>query len=566
TVRNAGTHAAGVVISDKPLTEYLPLHRPTSQAEDTPIKTVTQFEMGILSSLGMLKVDFLGLITLSVMAKACDLINKRHGKEYNLQNIPLDDPKAFALLGAGNTAGLFQVEGSGMTRFIVQMKPETVEHVIAMVALFRPGPMAFIPDYIARMHGEAEVEYRHPALKPIFDSTYGIPVYQEQLMRAAIELAGYTPSDADELRSAISKKKAKEIEKHRAKFINGATAKGMDKEIAAAIYSDWEEFARYGFNKAHAADYGILAVETAFLKAHYPAEYMTALLSASKNDTAKVAFYVADARAMGVPVLPLDVNASGWDFEIQDRPEVPAIRFGLGAVKNVGEGAVRLIVEARNEGGAFKDLNDFSSRVDLRAVGKRPLECLIKVGAMDSLGKRAALLAGLDRIVAVSSAHFRAASAGQISMFGASTGVVESIQLPEVKDVERREQLNWERELVGMYVSDHPLTPYQKTLAQLVSYFSGQLGEASHEEKVRVAGVVESIRPFVTKAGKPMGFVTLEDIQGNLELVLFPKTWERLQNTISVGEIVLAEGKVDATNTPPKILVDNIRKDITMTV
>jgi DNA polymerase-3 subunit alpha len=993
TVRNAGTHAAGVVISDKPLTEYLPLHRPTSQAEDTPIKTVTQFEMGILSALGMLKVDFLGLITLSVMAKACDLINKRHGVEYNLNNIPLDDPKAFELLGAGNTAGLFQTEGSGMTRWIVQMKPQTVEHVIAMVALFRPGPMAFIPDYIARMHGEAEIEYRHPALKPIFDSTYGIPVYQEQLMRAAIELAGYTPSESDELRSAISKKKAKEIEKHREKFVKGATAKGMDKEIAAAIYSDWEEFARYGFNRclpgdaevvdastgrlvkvedlyrgqarisetvscdtdslklrngrvtavmdngvkpvfrlttalgrtieatgshpfftyngwrqldelqpddfigvprvipvegqnewpdhelialghllaegnmchphsvyfynqdkgqvddfvraansfenvnctiathkstysiyaaradkrfepgifawagklgmlgknartkeipaevfelknhqiglmisrmwegdgnidpshrnlyyatasftmarqlqhlllrfgiisrlrtvvfpykegrvgyqvyitghenitafaenigcyfvsqkrkdaldqitsheipvkvgskdiipanaikefvraakdqsgltwpqlteatgiaprefsptnsagkigfrrdtlqrlgayfddpnikryaesdlywdriasieyagekqtydleiaethnfiandilvhnSHAADYGVIAVETAFLKAHYPAEYMTALLSASKNDTAKVAYYVADARSMGVPVLPLDVNASGWDFEIQDREEGPAIRFGLGAVKNVGEGAVRLIVDARNEGGAFKDLNDFAARVDLRSVGKRPLECLIKVGAMDSFGKRAALLAGIDRFVAVSSSHFRAASAGQISMFGANTGVVESIQLPDVKDVDRREQLNWERELVGMYVSDHPLTPYQKTLAQLVSYFSGQLGEASHEEKVRVAGVVESIRPFVTKAGKPMGFVAIEDIQGSIELVLFPKTWERLQGTIAVGEIVLVEGKVDATNTPPKILVDNIRKDISMTV
>ena len=313
--------------------------------------------MGILSSLGMLKVDFLGLITLTVMAKACDLINKRHGKEFNLNNIPLDDPQAYALIGAGNTAGLFQLEGGGMTRYIVQMKPKTVEHVIAMVALYRPGPMQFIPDYIARMHGEAAVEYRHESLRPIYESTYGIPIYQEQLMRAAIELGGYTPSESDELRSAISKKKADKIEKHRAKFIAGATAKGLEQPIAEAIYKDWEEFARYGFNHSHAADYGVIAVETAYLKAHYPAEYLTALLSASKSQTDKVAYYVADARSMGVPVLPPDVNASGWDFEIEDRDR-PAIRFGLGAIKNVGEAAVNLISDARKKDGAFKDLND----------------------------------------------------------------------------------------------------------------------------------------------------------------------------------------------------------------
>ncbi|OQY81587.1 MAG: DNA polymerase III subunit alpha [Anaerolineae bacterium UTCFX3] len=566
TVRNAGTHAAGVVISDKPLTEYLPLHRPTSNSEETPIKTVTQFEMGILSSLGMLKVDFLGLITLTVMAKACDLINKRHGKEFNLRNIPLDDPKSFELMGAGNTAGLFQVEGGGMTRYMVQMKPQTVEHVIAMVALYRPGPMAFIPDYIARMHGEAEVEYRHEALRPIYESTYGIPVYQEQLMRAAVELGGYTPSESDELRSAISKKKADKIAMHRAKFVKGALEKGMEKSIAEAIYHDWEEFARYGFNRSHAADYGVIAVETAYLKAHYPVEYMTALLSASKSQTEKVAYYVADARSMGVPVLAPDVNASGWDFEIEDRAEGPAIRFGLGAVKNVGEAAVNWLAEARKKDGAFKDLNDLAARVDLRAVGKRSLEFLIKVGALDAFGNRAALIAGMERLIAVSSAHFRAADAGQMSLFGADSGAVEQIRLPDVKDVDRRDALNWERELIGMYISDHPLTPYQKTLAQLVSYFSAQLGEASHEERVRVAGSVESIRPYTTKSGKPMGFVAIEDIQGVIELVLFPKTWERFQSTLTQGKIVLVEGKVDATNTPPKILVDNIRTEFSMTV
>ncbi len=562
TVRNAGTHAAGVVISDKPLVEYLPLHRPTSGSEETPIKTVTQFEMGILDSLGMLKVDFLGLITLTVMAKACEMIEKRHGVRYDLTNIPLDDPKAFELLGSGQTAGVFQVEGGGMTRWLVQMKPKTLDNIIAMVALYRPGPMSFIPDYIARMHGEAEVEYRHPKLEPIFKDTYGIPVYQEQLMRAAVELAGYTPSESDELRKAISKKKKEDIEKHRAKFVSGAVKNGIDKETAEAIYSDWEEFARYGFNKSHAADYGVIAVETAFLKAHYPAEFMAATLTASAGQTEKIALYVADARSMGVPVLPPEINASGWDFEIEDIDGKPHIRFGFSAVKNVGQGAVEIIVEERKKNGKFKDLNDFARRVDLRAVGKRALECLIKVGALDAFGSRPALLAALDRIISISNNHFRAAAAGQLSLFGEVTGVVEEITLPEVNNIDRREMLGWERELIGLYISDHPLTPYQETFRQVVSYFSAQLSEAQHEEKVRVAGLVTSVRPYTTKTNKPMGFVTLEDIQGNIELVLFPRTWEKTRELLTVGQIVIVEGKVDANSQPPKILVDSVRTEI----
>jgi DNA polymerase III subunit alpha len=562
TVRNAGTHAAGVVISDKPILEYLPLHRPTSNSDDTPIKTVTQFEMGILDSLGMLKVDFLGLITLSIMAKACDMIEKRHGIKFDLNNIPLDDPKAFELMGSGQTAGVFQLEGGGMTRWIVQMKPKTLDNIIAMVALYRPGPMAFIPDYIARMHGEAEVEYRHPKLEPIFKDTYGIPVYQEQLMRAAVEIAGYTPSESDELRKAISKKKKEEIEKHRKKFVDGAVRNGMDTETAEAIYSDWEEFARYGFNKSHAADYGVISVETAYLKAHYTAEFMTALLSANAGKTEQVALYVAESRSMGVPVLAPEINASFWDFSIEDVDGKPNIRFGLGAIKNAGQAAVELIIQEREANGKFADLNDFARRVDLRAVGKRALECLIKVGSMDCFGNRAALLASLDRLVAISSNHFRAAEAGQMSLFGGTTGVTESITLPDVTNVDRREMLNWERELIGLYISDHPLTPYQQTFAQIVSYFSGQLPEAQHEEKVRVAGLVTAVRPYTTKTGKPMGFISIEDVQGNIELVLFPRTWAQYREQMTVGQIIIVEGKADTNSTPPKILVDSIRTEI----
>ncbi len=598
TIRNAGTHAAGVVISDNPIIDYLPLHRPTSNSEETPIKSVTQFEMGILDSLGMLKVDFLGLITLTVMARACDLIEKRHGAKFDLSNIPLDDPQSFELMGNGQTAGLFQVEGGGMTRWIVQMKPKNLDNIIAMVALYRPGPMQFIPDYIARMHGEAEVTYRDPALMPIFQDTFGIPVYQEQLMRAAVEIAGYTPTESDELRKAISKKNKKDIDKHRVKFVKGAVKKGMAQGTADAIYTDWEEFARYGFNKSHAADYGVIAVQTAYLKAHYPAEYMAALLSASAGVTEKVALYVADARAMGVPVLAPDINASGWDFEIEDIDEKlialggvpreaspwdpaeesapqgygglskknnkPNIRFGLGAIKNVSAGAVETILAARKQH-AFTDLNDFARRADLRAVGKRSLECLIKVGALDQFGARASMLAWLDRVVAISTNHFRAADAGQMSLFGTSTGVVEEIHLPEVKDVEKREMLNWERELIGLYISDHPLNEYQASLAQIVSYFSGQLAEAAHEEKVRVAGLVTAVRPYTTKTGRAMGFVSAEDIQGNLELVLFPRTWDKYREQMTVGQIIIVEGKVDQSNPPSKILVDVIKTEIKVT-
>jgi DNA polymerase-3 subunit alpha len=502
------------------------------------------------------------LITLTVMQRACAMIERRHGVKLHLNNIPLDDPKAFELLGNGHTAGVFQVEGGGMTRYLVQMKPTKLDHIIAMVALYRPGPMSFIPEYIDRMHGKAAVEYRDPAMAPIFDSTYGIPVYQEQLMRAAVELAGYTPSESDELRSAISKKKKHEIEKHRRKFVQGAIKQGMNKDTAAGIFADWEEFARYGFNKSHAADYGLIAVQTAYLKANYPAEYMAALLSASAGQTEKVALYAADARTLGVQVQPPDLNASSWDFEIAEVEGKPTIRFGLGAIKNLGHAALEKVLEERRANGAFKDLNDFARRVDLRAVGKRGLECLIKVGALDAFGNRFALLASLERTVAMSANHFRAVESGQMSLFGESTGVEEAVTLPPVGNPDTREMLNWEKELMGLYISDHPLTPHQQTLTQIVSHFSGQLAETEHEEQVRMAGLVTTVRPYVTKAGKPMGFATIEDIQGSVELVLFPRVWDRTRALLTEDQIIIVDGKVDASNTPPKILVNTVRTDI----
>lgn len=560
-VRNAGTHAAGVIISDKPLIEYAPLHRPTSASEENPIKTLVQFEMSVVEALGLLKVDFLGLATLTFMSRACQMIKQRHDQDLNLYSIPLDDADTYRFIGEGHTAGLFQLEGTGMTRYITQMKPKNLANIIAMVALFRPGPMEFIPSYIKRMHGEEPVTYQHPKLESIFKETYGIPIYQEQLMFAASSLAGYTPSEADELRKAISKKNAEALERQRKKFVKGAKENGIDEEKARGIFADWENFARYGFNKSHAADYGILAVETAYLKCHYTVEYMTALLSVTKNNTDNVAAYVADCRSMGIDVLPPDLNASGWDFSIEDREgKKPAIRFGLGAIKNVGQAPIDLIIEGRKQE-KFKNLNDFAERVDLGKVGKRSLECLIKVGALDSLGTRRALLEALDRIVSVSASHFRAAQCGQMTFFGTLEGVEGSIHLETTLGTDLHEQLEWEKELMGLYVSDHPLSPYQNVLQQRITHTSLQLAEAKDREKVVVAGLVTRFRNIRTKKGDPMGFATLEDLQGSIELVLFPRTWEQFNQLIKMDMVISAEGRVDTKMGEPKVLVDRLQEE-----
>ena len=398
TVRSAGTHAAGVIISDKPITDYVPLHRPTNQDDNLPIKTVAQYEMSIIDHLGLLKVDFLGLVTLTIMNKCCEFIKERHGKSYDLDSIPTNDPAVLEYIGQGHTSGVFQLEGTGMTRYIKEMQPTDLSHVIAMIALFRPGPMEFIPDYIDRMHGLKPITYRHERMEKIFKDTFGIPVYQEQIMQAAMELAGYSPSDSDDLRSAIAKKKEQKVEKHRKQFIKGAQEQGISKKIAEEIFVDWENFARYGFNKSHAADYGVIAMKTGYLKLNYPVEFMTALLSAWKNDASKVSQYILECRSMGIEVLPPDVNASGYDFQIEDRPgDTPAIRFGLGGIKNVGQNPVNLILNARRSG-PFQELSDFARRVDIRQLGSRPLECLIKVGAMSAFGSRRALLQAKDQV------------------------------------------------------------------------------------------------------------------------------------------------------------------------
>ena len=560
-VRNVGTHAAGVVVTDVPVVEYAPLHRPTGDVDGVPIKTVCQYEMKIVDDQGLLKVDFLGLSTLTVMQRCTDMIEERHGKRFEIESIPIDDPETFAYLGAGNTAGVFQLEGGGMTRTLVQMQPKNLRNVIALISLYRPGPMQFIPDYIACMKGEKEPSYRHPKMEKRFSETYGIPVYQEQIMFAAMDLAGYSPPESDDLRKAIAKKLRNKVEKHRAKFIEGCVNNGIEREVATAIFKDWEAFASYGFNKSHAADYALVAVTTGYLKCHYTVEYMTALLSVFQHNTDKVAFYVADCRDQGIDVLAPTINTSGWDFTIEDLEDgKPAIRYGMGAIKNVGHGPSEIIVTAREKDGPFKDITDFARRVDLKAVGKRALESLIRVGAMDEFGPRRSLMEGMDQIIAISASHMEAARNGQMSFFGMSDAFEETIVLPQALEMDQREILEWERELLGLFISAHPMDSYTHALRGIVSHFSGTLPKARDGNNVVVAGIVSRVRPYVTKKNDPMGFVTLEDNQGPIDCVVFPRSWKKFRDMFQQDAVIIVSGKVDnKRDDTPKILVDNVK-------
>jgi DNA polymerase-3 subunit alpha len=571
--RHASTHAAGVLIADKPLVEYTPLNRPTTQG-DSPLGSVSQWPMEIVDSIGLLKVDFLGLRTLTIMRKACELIEKYHGIRYDLDNIPyrhiegdeeynaaLDE--AFRLLTRGDTSGVFQVEGAGMTRVLTEMKPSRFEHIIAAISLFRPGPIEYIPSYIRRMHGEEQVSYHHDKLEPILAETYGIIVYQEQIMQIASELFGYELGEADLMRRAVAKKKKKELDKHKAKFQKQGPKYGVPGDVAEQIFNDIEFFARYGFNKSHAADYAVLTVQTAFLKAHYPHEYMTALLTIERGDTDKVGGYIMDCRRMGIDVLPPDINASEHDFTIEQGADGKrSIRYGMSAIKNVGDGSVEAILDARS-GGTFRDLEGMCERVDLRAVGKRALESLIKVGALDSMAEREKLLESLDRLMSYSSSLHKAAEAGQMSLFGEATGVeldtsTGGLLVDEVETAySHREMLQWERDLVGVYISEHPLEGVLDKIDQVVNAYSSELTEADHERAVTMAGLVTYVRPHVTKTNKPMAFAGIEDLYGHIEVVVWPSTWDETRELWQEDRILLVRGKIDSKGGgEPKLLCD----------
>ncbi len=580
-VRHASTHAAGVVISDKPLVNYTPLHRPTREGA---AGAMTQFDMKILESLGLLKVDFLGLATLTIMRRASELIEERHGERWHLGNIPLDDPETYKLLSSGEVTGVFQVESEGMRRVLRDMRPSKFEHVIALISLYRPGPMEYIPKYIARMHGKEEVTYRHPKLEPILAETYGIIVYQEQIMQIATQLAGYRPGEADMIRKAVGKKLKDKLLAHRKKFVEGCVANDIPRDVAESIFDDIEFFARYGFNKSHATDYAKITVQTAFLKAHYPVEYMTALLEVELDKQDKVTNFIIDARRMGIEVLPPDINKSQLAFTIEELPEddprrqeirqktrypfpVPpgaAIRFGLAAVKNVGVGPVEAILKAREEGGPFTSLEDFCRRVDLRKVNRKALECLIKVGAFDQFGNRAQLLEAIDKMIAYSVPYHKAREAGQISIFdllgeSEEEPATPELELPDVPPPSTREMLGWEKELLGVYVTAHPLERLNVNLADYITEYAGLLNERYAGRNVRTAGIVQAVRPYITKNKDRMAFVTLEDMHGTLDVVVFPRVYKETQDFWQEGKVVIVDGRVEQRGDKVNLIADRVQ-------
>lgn len=559
--RNASTHAAGVVVTDKPVIEYTPLHRPTRGDESgTP---VTQFPMGDLEHIGLLKIDFLGLAHLTIVREACALINARRGKHYSLSNIPVEDDEAFKLLSRGDVVGVFQVEGGGMKRVLTQMRPTHFDHIVATISLYRPGPMDYIPKYIARLHGQEQVEYRHPALEPILSETFGIMVYQEQIMRIARDLCGYTGGEADTLRKAVGKKNKEAILKQREKFIVGAEKAGiLPGETAAQIFDDIEFFARYGFNKSHAAVYAVLTCQTAYLKAHYPLEYMTALLCTDIGNTDKVAMFAAEARHLGIEILPPDVRYSDVKFTIDDAAGARGgIRFGLLAIKNVGEAAVQPIVDARRANGAdepFHSLDDFCTRVDLKQVNRRVLESLIKAGALDAFGHRAQLLDVIERMLAVSASHHSANAMGQMSMFGGLLTADTFGDLPSLPEAGNKAQLEWEKELMGVYFSKHPLLKLTQSGKKHVGVYVGEITTESDGQQVTIGGLIKSVRQITTKKGDAMAFLQVEDPQGTIEVVAFPRVFNDCREVIREDALVLARGKVQVREEKIAILADLI--------
>ena len=595
--RHASTHAAGVIVADRPLVDYLPLHRITGKdPSGGALKAVTQFPMETAEMIGLLKIDFLGLSTLTIMRKACELIARHRGIHYNMDNIPyrhdaqisdeesqmLDE--AFAMMGRGETIGVFQVESGGMQQMLRGMRPRVFENIVAAISLYRPGPMEFIPDYNRRLHGEEEIELLHPRLEPILDETYGICVYQEQIMQIAGELFGYELGEADLMRRAVSKKKPAELNKHKAIFIERGPPNGIPADISGKIFDLIESFADYGFPKPHAADYAVITVQTAFLKCHYPEEYMTALLSVQRDDLSKISTFLEECRRLNIQILPPDLNASQLDFDIETRPDGgPAIRFGLAAVKNAGVRALEELLAVRGDA-PFGDLMEFCQRVDMRQLGKRSLESLIKVGALDGFGKRSSLMAALDRIVSASSSYHKDLAVGQMDMFGDKAALEVDLlyDLRDIEEIRAREMLKWEKELLGLYVTGRPVDRHRDIFERQNLHKISDLKHSGlpKPETVRIAGELTGVRKITTKNSDLMAILSLEDWHdsaGIIEIVLFPRAYDQVMSYFAdlnsaleadetekglfEGEIVAVRGRFDDSRGDPQVIAENVTID-----
>ncbi|HUW19485.1 MAG TPA: DNA polymerase III subunit alpha [Sedimentisphaerales bacterium] len=561
--RHASVHAAGVVIADEPLTNFIPLYK-APDSEDI----ITQFEGPMVERVGLLKMDFLGLKTLSVLERARQLVKSIHGKDIDLERIAPDDPKVFEVFASGGTKGIFQFESGGMQDLLMKMGPDRIEDLIAANALYRPGPMILIPDYIDRKHG-AKWDLPHPIMKEVLDETYGIMVYQEQVMRICNGLGDIPLREAYTLIKAISKKKAKTIAKERERFVAGCVDKGLSKNQAQQIFELIERFAGYGFNKSHSTRYAVIAYQTAYMKAYWPVEYMAALLTYEMDNTDKVVEYIAECKRMDIEVLAPDINESGVDFtplyreEDGGRGRKGVIRFGLAAVKGVGEKAVEQIISAREKTGRFQSLFHFCESVDLRAVNKQVLEALIKAGAFDRLGgNRAQMTAGLEKSVQIGASLQADKQNGQMNFFGQMAkeqGYCEDAQrLPNVPPWPEPQMLAFEKQVLGFYVTSNPLSHYAETVSLFSTANSGQLGDYGQDRQIVIGGMVTKVRFNLTKtgrnAGAKMAVFTLEDLQGQVEVVMFPDVLKSFGHLLVPDTVVFVKGKLDYRREKPNVL------------
>ncbi|MCA6084914.1 DNA polymerase III subunit alpha [Candidatus Endomicrobiellum agilis] len=569
--RHTGVHAAGMVIANEKITNYSPL------AKGSKNIITTQYDGVVLPQLGLLKVDFLGLRTLTIIADCVEFIRKRN-HDFNLDNIPLDDEKTYKLLEKAETMGVFQLESKGMRDLIRKLKPSSIDDIIALIALYRPGPMGsgMLDDFVNRKHGRTKIVYDHPLQESILKDTYGVILYQEQVMKMSVELAGFTHGEADSLRKAMSKKIPEVIEEQREKFVKGAKEKNVDKKVAEKIFDNIVSFAGYGFNKSHSAAYGVISYKTAYLKANYPLEYLTALLNSEigrsavkDNEESKLVTYIDDADNFGIEMLPPDVQYSGGKFKIENAN----IRFGLLAVKNVGEGITKSIEQSRIDGGqvkSFKDWDDFLQRIDLKAVNKKALESLIKAGAFDSFGAdkfvvRASLLQSLDSSIDKVVKIKRERESSQGFLFNSAETMTNALSLQQAEPLELFKALEFEKEVLGYYISGHPLKHREKDLIAYSNYRLDRLPQPKENtdyktaQIVRVAGMITSAKTFISKTKKESyARFGIEDIYGSIDVVLFPKSFGKYNNYLTTGNVVVVKGRLTAAQGQTEIIAEDV--------
>ncbi len=555
--RHASVHACGVVIAPEPLVQNVPLQYAPGGTEEMNI-IVTQFEGHSVEDVGLLKMDFLGLRNLTIIEKALRLVKEHEGKDVDITDIPLNDSATYKILQEGETTGVFQLESSGMRRYLKQLKPSDFEDIVAMNALYRPGPMELIPHYIKRKFGEEDVTYLHPSLEPILASTYGIGVYQEQMMRIARDLAGFSLSEADTLRKAIGKKIKKLLAEQKEKLVQGMIDNGIDERTAEKIWNLFPPFARYGFNRSHAVSYAMVGYRTAYLKAHYPVEFMTALFNVSNGDTDRINFLVTEARRLGLDVLPPDVNESERDFTIVGKNE---IRFGLASIKNIGYHIVDIVIEERGRGGPYGDITDFLSRIHHRDFNKKSLENFIKSGALSSLGlKRKQGIENINELLRFNQATKDGSDASQGNLFGGKP--FATLRLKPAEEDDKQTILAWEKELLGLYLTDHPFAQYAKKVQGKVTPIRELKEEHgnSRDAQYLVAGIVTNMTRLMTKKGDPMLFVTLEDEQDAIEVIVFNNTLERTRDLWQEGAALAVKGTLSARDDVPKLICNAAKK------